>query len=171
MANIVKCTIKKSISVSIKLLKWGTVVGIILAIVAGIVFGIISIWDNLVTMWNEYITWSLSILTPIEDFFTEIPWFVYVIIAIPTCVVVYSYLWCWNRQNPDKIKNFVYTHSEVPISIFGGVIGGILIGLMVMVTEVEEVLGVSSFICGAITTICIFMGTLGGIYCLNKIGL
>ncbi len=117
MSNIIKCTIKKSISTSVKLLKWGTVVGIILAIIAGMVCGIISIWDNLVSLWNEYVTWVLPILTAVGSFFAGIPWFVYVIVAIPTCIIGYSYVWCWNRQNPDKIENFVDNHFEVIMSI------------------------------------------------------
>jgi hypothetical protein len=137
-------------------LKWGTVVGIILAIIAGIVFGIVSIWDNLVSMWNEFITLTSFILTVVGSFFAGIPWFVYVIVVIPTCIIGYSYVWCWNRQNPDKIKTFVDNHFEVIICISGGLIGGILIGLIVVLTGMEEVLGVSPFICGAITTICIF---------------
>ena len=146
MSNIIKCTIKKSISTSVKLLKWGTVVGIILAIIVGIVFGIVSIWDNLVSMWNEFITLTSFILTVVGSFFAGIPWFVYVIVVIPTCIIGYSYVWCWNRQNPDKIKTFVDNHSDVINCILGGLIGG------------------------AITAICIFISAIGLIYCLNKIG-
>jgi len=156
MTNIVKCTIKKSISVSIKLLKWGAIAGVILAMIASIVFCIISLWGSLVTIWNECITWGLSILTPIGKFFTEIPWFVYVIIAIPTCVVVYSYLWCWNRQNPDKIKNFVDDYYHILLSIFGALVGGIITGCLVAIGT-EELSSANPFICGAIAAICIFI--------------
>ncbi len=170
MSNIIKCTIKKSISTSVKLLKWGTVVGIILAIIAGIVFGISLIWDNLVSLWNEYVAWALSILTAVGSFFAGIPWFVYVIVVIPTCIIGYSYVWCWNRQNPGIIKNFVGNQFDVIICIHGGLIGGVSIGLIAMLTGMEEVLGVSPFICGAITTICIFIGALCIIYHLNNMG-
>lgn len=114
---------KKSISVTVKLLKLGGIVGIIAAITAGIVFGICSSWETLVSIWNEYVSWGLSILTAVGSFFAGIPWFVYIILAIPACIVGYSYLWCWNRQNSEKIQRVLNKLDIEFASVFLLIIG------------------------------------------------
>jgi hypothetical protein len=131
MTNIIKCTIKKSISISIKLLKWGTIIGIILAAIAGVGYALWSTrdiigsgWETVVSAWNMYASWNFSYLAQIGALLAGIPWYVWIIIAIPSTIIGYSYLWCWTRQNPNKIRNFCNRHDEsIAFLIVGTVIG------------------------------------------------
>jgi hypothetical protein len=127
MTNIIKCTVKKSISTTLKILKWGSLIGIILAAVIGIGYGIWSIRDIIGSGWEAYTSWSSSIISMIGNLLAGVPWYVWIIIAIPSCIISYSYLWCYNRQNPGKIRKFLNRYGESILALclglgFGGVL-------------------------------------------------
>jgi hypothetical protein len=129
MTSIVKCTIKKSVSVTKKLIKWGSISAGILAGFAAIIYFLWSMRDIMVFAWNSYLDWNefcYSILA-------SIPWFVWVIIAIPCSIIGYSYLWCYNKQHNGIISNrikrmhlkcllFYMTMVSISVGLLGGLI-------------------------------------------------
>ncbi len=126
MTNIIKCTLKKSFSLTLMFLKWGSIIGIILAAIAGIGYLIWSVRDIIGSGWNTYASWTFSLLTQIGALLAGVPWYVWIIIAIPSSIIGYSYLWCWNRQNSHKIAEFIDWHFElISCVILGLIIGGV----------------------------------------------
>ena len=145
MTNIIKCTIKKSVSVTKKLAKWAS-------IGAGIVAGI-AIFAYLIWLIREFLEVVCSILA-------SIPWFVWIIIGIPCSIVVYSYLWCYNKQHHGFITRDVAAGLQLSIV---GFIGFGLVGVLVYPTVGSEFLlstyifiwFVGSVVCGIF---CYFLG-------------
>ena len=138
MTNIIKCTIKKSLSVTKKLAKW-TSIG------AGIWVGI-AIFAYLMWLIRDVLvaTWSI-----IET----IPWFVWIILAIPCSIVIYSYLWCYTKQHPGFIS------SDAIFGLICGIVGFIvfgLVGVLLCLTYVSE------FSTPVYIFVCFVFGTLGG---------
>lgn len=125
MTNIIKCTLKKSISLTLMFLKWGSIIGIILAAIAGIAYLIWSIRDIIGSGWNTYASWTSSLLA-------GVPWYVWIIIAIPSTIMVYSYIWCWDRQNHHKIGQIINEHMELIIFAIFGLILGIILDFIIV---------------------------------------
>ncbi len=150
MTNIIKCTIKKSVSVTKKLAKWASIGAGILAGIAIFAYLIWLIRDVLVATWNAYVNWNAFWWSVIEP----IPWFVWIILAIPCSIVVYSYLWCYTKQHPGFITKDVF------YGLVLGIVGFIGFGLMGAFLYLAWVSEFS-------TPVCIFVwfvfGALGGI--------
>lgn len=141
MTNIIKCTIKKSVSVTKKLAKW-------VSIGAGILAGI-AVFAYLIWLIREFLEVGYSILA-------SIPWFVWIIIGIPCSIVVYSYLWCYDKQHHG------FFTSDVAAGLLFGIVGFIgsgLVGVLVYQMVVSEFL----------LSVCIFIwvvsSVVGGIFC------
>ena len=150
MTNIIKCTIKKSLSVTKKLAKWTSIGAGILAGIAIFAYLIWLIRDVLVATWSIYVNWNAFWLSLIET----IPWFVWIILAIPCSIVIYSYLWCYTKQHPGFIS------SDAIFGLICGIVGFIvfgLVGVLLCLTYVSE------FSTPVYIFVCFVFGALGGV--------
>lgn len=126
MTNIIKCTLKKSISVTTKILKWGSIIGIIIATLVGIGYLIWSIRDIISSGWEIYNSWILFLLTQASILLKGVPWYVWIIIVIPSIIIVYSYLWCYKKQYPGEIIRKIHSlDTTISSIIIGCMIGGV----------------------------------------------
>lgn len=141
MTNIIKCTIKKSLSVTKKLAKW-TIISA--GILAGLAVVFYFFWFI-----REFLEFGCSILA-------SIPWFVWIIIGIPCSIVVYSYLWCYNNQHPGFIT------SDVWVGLQGSVVGFIGFGIIGGLAYVQFA---SEFLISVFIFVCLMVGVLGAVLC------
>lgn len=141
MTNIIKCTIKKSLSVTKKLAKW-TIISA--GILAGFAVVFYFFWFI-----REFLEFGCSILA-------SIPWFVWIIIGIPCSIVVYSYLWCYNNQHPGFIT------SDVWVGLQGIVVGFIGFGIIGGLSYVQFA---SEFLISVFIFVCLMVGVLGAVLC------
>lgn len=89
-----------------------------------IIYGLYQIWDALVLFINNcaksFIDFSFLISTLVSKFISDIisvlvsvPWFVWVIIAIPMIVFGYSYVWYYHKNYPAKFERKLYSLKMV----------------------------------------------------------
>jgi len=89
--SLLRCTIKKSVTVSRKVLKYGSCIGACLFII-----GVIGGW-----LWSvkDYVYDRFTELSELcSDMIVAIPWYLWVIISVPVIIIGYSYAWCISRE-------------------------------------------------------------------------
>ena len=96
---LMHCTIKKSMSVTKKIIIFGAKLSIVLAGIWIIWHGVTS--PTFISKVSAALTWvinNINILSTILiAILTAIPWYIYVTIGIPITIVLYSYFWCVAR--------------------------------------------------------------------------
>lgn len=135
MTNIIRCTLKKSIFVTKKILKWGSIIGILIAALVGMGYLIWSIRNIISSGWETYNVWIISLLTQIGILLTEVPWYVWIIIAIPSIVIGYSYLWCYQKQYPGEIMRKFKSLDTTIQFIFVGCSIGIIADIFIFARD------------------------------------
>lgn len=105
MANLIKCTFKKSISVTKKVGMASIILGSVFGYISLWICNLMQIWDQLMSVIDIYSKMIFSQLYNCIEFLTSIPWFVWIIIAIPCSIIGYSGLWCYDKQHNGIISN------------------------------------------------------------------
>lgn len=127
MANILKCTFKKSLSVTTKLVKWGAIITLILGSMFGIGYLIWSIREVIGACWGLYSDWMFSLFAQVWYLIGMVPWFVWIIVMLPVSIIIYSYLWCYNKQYPGELTRKKYCFEATHDFLMGGIVIGIVV--------------------------------------------
>ena len=94
--SLLKCTIRKSISVAERLVVYAAylIVGVTIGTVAWV--GIPYLWNTIITIWNEL--GIPAFVMSVYSMLVSISPLVYAAISIPIGIIGYSLLWCINRE-------------------------------------------------------------------------
>lgn len=165
MVNLVSCICKKSLSVTKKVLKYGGIACGLLSIIAILIYGLWSIRDIIVSIWNSCMGWVVLVLSDIWLLLCSIPWFVYVIIAIPTCIIIYSTFWCILKNYPDgKLAIFIYEYNFRWIYSLAMLIWGIIISILLYVFLIKDIVFLPALFSVWIIVICVSLLSLLGAF-------
>lgn len=139
MTSILKCTFKISYSITKKIIKYGSIPLGIIGILALLGYGLWLMRDIILNLCDLYLEYSVFIGNVIYSIVTFIPWFIWIIIAIPVFIFGYSYGICIIRKYPDgEFAKFVKVYDDdihefiIPYCTFWGGIVGIILGIVLV---------------------------------------
>ena len=137
MTSIIKCTFKTSYSITKKLIKYGSVPCVIIGMLIILFYELWLIRDTISILCNLCFDHLIFVGNTIASIINFIPWFVWIVIAIPVFIIGYSYGICVIRKYPDgNFAEFTAVSINdiheflVPYCTFWGGILGIIIGLV-----------------------------------------
>jgi len=125
---LMHCTIKKSMSVTKKIIIFGAKLSIVLAGIWIIWHGVTS--PTFISKVSAALTWvinNINILSTILiAILTAIPWYIYVTIGIPITIVLYSYFWCVARTlNKSDWESSEANDGSGSIAIVSGMVAAV----------------------------------------------
>lgn len=132
MTNILKCTVKKSISVALKLLKFEIIAGLIVFFLGAIGYLCWLFRDFITSLIEIYYSWSQSVINTIVEIITSVHWCIWLIIVVTLCVIGYSFLRCLKKQQPAKFESFIAKLFAIACCCLGGVLGWAVFSIVVV---------------------------------------
>lgn len=135
-ASLLRCTYAKSKHTTLKLLIYGVgITGVVItSIITNYLFYTIStICSNLTSIWlTELKSGLIYICSHVFEILILVPWWIDLFIIAIIAIILYSFLWCLNRDITEDDRNhegYTKTHQTInaivmlPFGVYGGVKG------------------------------------------------
>jgi len=128
--SLFRCTIRKSLDVTKKLILY---VAIVIDALAGILlagYGILGLWNVLSGRITEFVT---NVAAFLVAFLFSIPWYWYVGVVAVAAIPVYSFIWCVTRELTEEDWVSKDARCYECVLMLASIVGMILCGLIITV--------------------------------------
>lgn len=100
--SMLRCTVRKFVSVTHKALKWGSITGVFILVIGAMGWIGWSIRDQISAGWQTFVSVCAGAVGLILGPIAAVPWYAWVVLAIPCAMLGYSFLWCVARELRDE---------------------------------------------------------------------